>query len=124
MPDRFPIAPRARTAVRTGAVAIIVAGAVLTIHGAVTSSTWVGRIFPGFMLLDNRVVASVDLANWSGGSVPGLFQSEVLAVNVRHLGTTQDIYALVASLPPGTPLRYSLSRAVPPREVRVSSLRC
>jgi len=33
---------------------------------ALTSSRWIGRPFAGFLLLENRVVASAGLAQWPG----------------------------------------------------------
>src|SRR2546425_12647041 len=109
MPESFLTTPRASTA-RLGAIAIGLAGIVLATRTTITSSAWVGRVFPGFVLLDNRVIASVGLANWSGTSVPGLYQSQVIAVNGVAVGSAAEAYARVAALPPGTPARYRLQR--------------
>src|SRR5213595_2607519 len=115
MPESFLTTPRASTA-RLGAVAIGLAGIVLATRTTITSSAWVGRVFPGFVLLDNRVIASVGLANWSGTSVPGLYQSQVVAVNGVAVGSAAEAYARVAALPPGTPVRYRLARRGVERE--------
>src|SRR5438094_86672 len=110
MPESFLTTPRASAAVRLGAIAIGLAAIVLATRTTITSSAWVGRVFPGFVLLDNRVVASVGLANWSGTAVPGLYQSEVMAVNGVAVASTRDAYARVAALPAGTPERHRLAR--------------
>ena len=122
MPESFLTTPRASTA-RLGAVAIGLAGIVLATRTTITSSAWVGRVFPGFVLLDNRVVASVGLANWSGTAVPGLYQSEVMAVNGVAVASTRDVYARVAALPAGTPVRYRLARQGVERDVMVVAQR-
>src|SRR3989442_12028107 len=111
MSETFPTTPRAPTAMRVWAIAIAFAAIVLGTRTTLTSTAWIGRVFPGFMLLDNRVVASVGLAHWSGSVVDGLYQSEVVSVDGRPVHSTADVYARVAALPPGTPVRYGLRRA-------------
>src|SRR5207237_7075424 len=58
MAERFPTTPRAPLAVRIAAVVLTCAASLLAGRAIFTSAQWVGRGFPGFMLLDNRVVAS------------------------------------------------------------------
>ena len=123
MPESFLTTPRASAAVRLGAIAIGLAAIVLATRTTITSSAWVGRVFPGFVLLDNRVIASVGLANWSGTSVPGLYQSQVVAVDGVAVGSAAEAYARVAALPPGTPVRYRLARRGVEREVTVAAER-
>jgi signal transduction histidine kinase len=119
MPETFPTTPRAPMAVRLGAVAIGLAAIVLATTTTITSLQWIGRVFPGFMLLDNRVIASVGLADWTGTAVPGLFQSEVLAVDGKRVSSTDEVYARVSALPAGTDVRYRLERGGVEREVTV-----
>jgi signal transduction histidine kinase len=119
MPETFPTTPRAPRAVRLGAVAIGLAAIVLATTTTITSLQWIGRVFPGFMLLDNRVIASVGLADWTGTAVPDLFQSEVLAVDGEPVLSTDAVYAHVETLPPGTEVRYRLERGGVVREVTV-----
>src|SRR5207253_3194226 len=95
---------------------------VLATRTTITSSAWVGRVFPGFVLLDNCVVASVGLANWPGTSVPGLYQSQVIAVNGVAVGSAADAYAGGGAVAAGAPARsrfapwrfagYALSLAI------------
>src|SRR5262245_9841313 len=116
MADAFPSTPRASNAVRAGAIAMGLATVLLATRTSITSSAWVGREFPGFMLLDNRVIASVGLAPWSR---PDLYQSEVVAVNGERVRSASQVYDYVASRPVGTPVRYQLRRDGQEHEVVV-----
>ena len=121
MAESFPTTPRARTATRLAALVIGLAAITVATRTTITSSEWIGRPFPGFMLIDNRVIASIGLAHWSGTFVPGLYQSEVLMVEGRAVRSTADIYAQVRSAPPGIPLRYRLLRGGRERDVEITT---
>src|SRR5262245_23131016 len=123
MADVFPTTPRARTRIRLAAAAIGVAAVVLAVLTTVTSTRWVGRIFPGFMVLDNLVIASVGLPDWSGSGIPDLYQSKILAVDGRPVSSTADLFAHIESLPAGTPVSYVLRRKGVEEEVRVPTQR-
>jgi len=110
MPETFPSTPRAPRAVRLGAVAIAVAGAALAIRTTITSLEWLDRVFPGFLLLDNRIVASVGLAHWSGSTVAGLYGSEVEAVDGVPVRSARDVYARTDTAAPGTRVSYAVRR--------------
>ena len=78
---------------------------------AVTSSlAWIGRPFPGFLLLDNRVVASAGLAHWSATRGGEIYQHEVTDLDGAPLRDARDLQATVQARPPGTPLRYRFVR--------------
>src|SRR5438477_6521658 len=121
MPDIFPSTPRAPTVVRLCAVVIGLAGVVLATRATLTSSAWVGRTFPGFLLLVNRVVPSIGLAHWSGSTVAALYQSQVVAVNGVPMTSARQVYAAVAASPPGTPITYRLRTSGVDREVTLVS---
>ena len=121
MPESFPSTPRAPSTIRAVALAIGLAAILLATRTTITSSEWIGRPFPGFMLLDNRVVASVGLAHWTGASVPGLYQSAIVAVNGEAVRSASEVYARVRPVAPGTPLRYLLRRAGAEREVVIAT---
>jgi len=106
MPEDFPSTPRAPAAVRLCAIAIGLVAVVLATRCTITSAAWVGRVFPGFLLLDNRVVASASLAGWTGSRE--LYQQQVVAVDGQPVSSTAEVYARVAALPEGTPVRYRL----------------
>jgi len=121
MTPATPSAFRMRTVVLAIASAIALATGALALRTTMTSLERVGRVFPGFVLLDNRVIASVGLAPWSGTTVPDLFQSEVLAVDGRAVASTPTVYAAVEAKPAGTVIRYLLRRGDVERKVDVRS---
>ena len=79
----------------------------VAVLGGLESSRWIGRSFPGFLLLENRVVASAGLAHWPAAGA-GIFQHELLAVDGVPLDDARELGPRVASLPTGTPVRYTL----------------
>jgi signal transduction histidine kinase len=121
MAEPFPTTPRARTLIRLAAVGIGLSAAVLAIRTTITSGAWIGRNFPGFMVLDNGVVASVGLPDWSGADVPALYQSEVVSMDDRPVQSTAGLYEYIESLPTGSPVRYGLRRDGRETEVVVRS---
>src|SRR2546429_9929282 len=123
MPGNFPSTPRAPAMIRLCAVAIGVAGVVLATRTTLTSGAWMDRTFPGFLLLVNRVVPSIGLAHWSGSTVAGLYQSQVVAVNGVPVASAQQVYRPVAASPPGTPVSYRLQKRGVEREITVPSQR-
>jgi signal transduction histidine kinase len=123
MADVFPTTPRASSAVRASAVALGLVAVLLATRTTLTSTAWMGRPFPGFMVLDNRVIASVGLVGWSGTSVPDLYQSEIVAVDGRSVRSAPEVYAYAASLPVGTRIRYLLFRGNQEREVVIPTQR-
>jgi signal transduction histidine kinase len=122
-PETFPSTPRASRSVRAAVVLVGVAAIALATPTTLTSLQWIGRVFPGFVLLDNRVIASVGLGHWTGSRVPNLYQSEVLAVDGAPIASSADAYARVAAHPPGHPVRYTLRRDGAVRDVTVPSQR-
>ena len=73
------------------------------------SLAWIGKSFPGFLVMGNRVVASVALPDWPDPST--IFQHEVIAVDGRAMPTSAEIYAYVAAKPGGTPVVYTVRAA-------------
>ena len=89
---------------------LVLAGCVIAFAGVTvtTSVGWIGRTFPGFLVLDNRVVPSIALPTWASGAPERLFQQEIVAVDGHSVSSAEAVYAAVADLPPGTPVRYDL----------------
>jgi len=123
MTESFPSTPRAPTWVRLCAVAIGLLGIVVATRTTLTSAAWIGRTFPGFLLLPSRVVPSIGLANWTGSTTADLYQSQVVAVDGTPVATTADVYARVATKPPGTPIRFRLEKGGTAREVEIQNQR-
>jgi len=87
------------------ALALLVAGS-----GAVSSLRWIGSVFPGFLVLENRVVASAGLAAWPGVRDGEIFQHEVVAVDGRPLASARELASHAARLGAGARVRYTLRR--------------
>lgn len=96
-------------------------GAALLTTVVYNSARWVGRTFPGFFLMSNRVVASVSLPDWFEIQPSQLFQHEVVAVDGRRVASSEEVYEHVAALAPGTPVTYVLRSRT--GETRVATLR-
>ena len=123
MEEAFPTTPRASGVTRAVAFTWGLAVVLLATRTTITSSEWVGRPFPGFMLLDNRVIASIGLPGWSGAAVPDLYQSQVVTVDGRPVRSASEVYDVAASLPVGTQVRYGLLRDDRETEVVVRTQR-
>jgi hypothetical protein len=100
--------------------AVVLAAGAVGLAGAVGQ---VGKPFPGFLLLENRVVASIGLSLWPATSGGEIFQSEVVATDGVPLERAEQLTQRVRSLPVGTPVAYlmrhggeQLTRSIPTRE--------
>ncbi|HWP67189.1 MAG TPA: ATP-binding protein [Candidatus Limnocylindria bacterium] len=121
--EGFPATPSVSWRVRAVALVIGLVLLALAVHTIALSLRWVGATFPGFLLLDNRVVASIGLPRWSGSQVDGLRQAQVTAVDGVPMASTQEIYRTVAARPPGSPLRYTIVRFGEASDVTLRSQR-
>ncbi len=94
-----------RRGVATGA---LLCGTLLLVVG-INSTRWIGRTFPGFLVMANRVVASVSLPDWLDVDSSSVFQHQILAVDGVAVESAAEVYERVAAAPPGTAIRYTLS---------------
>ncbi|MBI3784382.1 MAG: hypothetical protein HY270_13380 [Deltaproteobacteria bacterium] len=88
--------------------AAIVTGALLTIL-IYNSLGWVNRTFPGFFVLQNRVIPSIALPDWPDAA--SLFQREIVAVDGKRVDSAASIYEIVQSKPPHTRFCYTLRQS-------------
>jgi signal transduction histidine kinase len=95
-------------AVRSFVAAAGVATALLACAVVFNSLSWIDRTFPGFMLLENRVVPSIALPHWANGRAPLLFQSQVRAVDGKPVASADEVYEIVDAAPPGRSFAYRL----------------
>ncbi len=86
-------------------VGALLAGTLITVI-TVNSTQWIGRQFPGFLLLDNRVIASVSLPDW-GDNTP-VFQHQVVKVDGISFDSTEEIYGYLGTLVVGEHVQYEL----------------
>ena len=74
-----------------------------------SSLEWPGRTFSGFLVLENRVVASAGLTSWPATHA-GIYQAEVVAVDDLPVGSAGELREQVAALEPDTSVRYRFER--------------
>jgi signal transduction histidine kinase len=104
-------------------VAIGLLGIVVATRTTLTSAAWVGRTFPGFLIMPSRLVPSIGLGHWTGSTTADLYQSQVLAVDGVAVSTADEAYARAAAMPPGTLVRYRLEKNGTVREVDIPNQR-
>lgn len=97
--------------VRTSVLVASATMAVLLLVVGWNSTSWVGRTFPGFLVLGNRVVPSIALPEWTDGPPSRFFQHEVVEIDGLPAGDADAIYARVAAEPPGHVFVYRMRRA-------------
>lgn len=89
---------------------VVIADAALVALFAIVawnSTVWLGRTFPGFMVMENRVVPSIALPDWTDGPPSRFFQHEVVQIDGRPVTATREVYDRVAAAPPGTTFTYA-----------------
>jgi len=84
--------------------------ALLVVVCTINTTRWVDAPFPGFFVMANRVVASIELPDWGSGQPSRLFQSEILAVDGRETDSSADVYFRVRRHAPETPVDYTVAR--------------
>src|SRR5215210_3748516 len=87
--------------------AALTAVAVTAVVGLSTAA-WIGKPFPGFFVLPNRVIPSVGADLWSGTRDGTIFQRVVVAVDGKRVVGNADAYRRVAERAPGAPIAYTL----------------
>ncbi|MCP5060505.1 MAG: hypothetical protein GY937_27725 [bacterium] len=85
------------------AVLLLLAG----LAGGAGALSQIGQPFPGFLVLENRVVASVGLSLWPGTAGGEIYQHEITAIDGERTLHVNAIRAIVAESPIGTELAYS-----------------
>ena len=93
----------------------------LAATGGLTSGHWIGKPFPGFVVLANRVIASVSLPHWTIATHTDLYQQVVVAVNEQSVQTPAALYAAIRQLPPGSEITYTLEKDGQSSQVTLSS---
>ncbi len=97
-----------RVVSRGVAAGALVCGALLLVV-AINSTHWIGRTFPGFLVMSNRVVASISLPEWFEVDSSSVFQHQVVAVDGIAVHSADAVYEHVAARAPGTAIRYTLA---------------
>lgn len=81
----------------------VVAG--IGLHGAIDH---VDRTFPGFLVLDNGVIASAGLSDWPAVRDGSIYQHRILTVDGVPVAAGPEVGERIRALPPGTGVEYLL----------------
>jgi len=93
---------------RAALIAAALAALTVTAVIGLGTGSWVGKSFPGFFVLPNRVIPSVGRVAWSGSSDSAIYQRTVMTVDGKRIRGNADAYRHVADHAPGTPIAYTL----------------
>jgi signal transduction histidine kinase len=119
----FPTTPRTPLQVRAVAIAIALVAGALATRTTLTSIAWIGSPFPGFVMLDNGLVAAIGLPHWSGTRVPDLYWRQITSAGGVAVRSGRDVYDRAAREPLGTPVRYTLRIGSDERQIVVPTQR-
>jgi diguanylate cyclase (GGDEF)-like protein len=87
------------------ALALVLATGAIALSGALA---WRGNAFPGFLVLDNRVVASAGLPDWPDASE--VYQHEITMAGGQPIRSAAELRARTAAEPPDTSIAYRFER--------------
>jgi signal transduction histidine kinase len=100
----------------------------LTLFAALHGTEWLGRSFPGFLVMNNAVVPTVAAYDWPRDKA-ALFHGRVVTVDGVPVHSGADVYAAVAGRAPGTMVVYEIEKhgetrvlAIPVRRFGASDL--
>jgi hypothetical protein len=92
--------PRTLATISTWALALgMLASVAAAGTVAVAATAWIGRVFPGFFVLPNRVVASIARPGWGGTRDGALFQRLVVAIDGERVESSADVYRIAGEQP-------------------------
>jgi signal transduction histidine kinase len=106
--ETFATLERVRREVRVAAVAMGLVAVVVGTLATLSSLAWIGRTFPGFFLVEDRLVPAIGLPHWAASEVPDLYLSQVVAVGGAPVAEEQEVYDRAAATAPGSLVVYTL----------------
>lgn len=71
---------------------------------------WIGKPFPGFLLLENKVVASAGLSHWPATDGGRIYQHEVATMDGLLVSDAASLHRYVASMPSESAIKYEFRR--------------
>ncbi len=108
---------------RPAVLGVLLLLSALTVIAFASSTRWLGATFPGFFLMDNRVVPSIGLSHWTGMRAGNLYQHQVVTVDDEAVAQASTVYRRVAGHPVGTIVRYGLQTGGAVEEHAIASMR-
>lgn len=123
MAEKFATLARVQRPMRLAAVAMGLVAIVIGTLATLSSLRWIGRTFPGFFVVEDRLVPAIGLPHWTASEVRDLYLSQVVGVDGAPVAEEQEIYDRAAETSPGTPIVYTLRRHGAERTVAIPSER-
>ena len=84
---------------------------------------WVDKPFAGFLVNERMVVSYLGPTHWTGVQAGLKFPDKVLKANGRSLISTRDLEKVIASVPVGGPISYSVQKGEQLIEVTIPTMR-
>jgi signal transduction histidine kinase len=123
LPPVHALRPRSRPLPSRLVLASLPLIAVITLGCVFSAARWVYRVYPGFFLWQNNFVPAIDVFNGAASRAGLRFQSRLLAVDGAPVQTRQEVEAVIAARPVGTPFRYTLAKGGETYEIHLASTR-
>lgn len=120
LPNRNASPRPTRRIGRLPAWVLVLVGIPLTLAAFIEGSDRIGTTFPGFLLMDNRVIPTVSGREWPDRKAD-VFHAWIRAVDGQPVTSAADVYATVAAEPAGTVFTYALEKAGRSFEIDIAS---
>ena len=90
------------------------------VGGWASSASWVGTTFPGFLVLENRVVASAGLQRWPATRDGAIYQREVISIDGSRIASVESIQRAVSHYRDEASIEYGLHDGATESTVEIS----
>ena len=109
MPEKIYITNRIRKLIVSVLALLYIS---LCMWSIVTTRNWIGRPFPGFLLMKNNIVPIFWISDWEGFKQEIKFGDLVVAVNGQTVKSSNEVNDIVLHSQPGTYLTYTVIRGI------------
>lgn len=99
---------------------LVALGVPLTIAAVIESTGRIGATFPGFLLMENRVIPTVSGRDWPDRKAD-VFHAWVSAIDGRPVASVDEVFTRVTAAPAGTRFTYTLEKGGHRFEVDIAS---
>ena len=107
MPERIDISNRVRNVIVVGLALLFIA---LCSWSVISTRSWIDRPFPGFLVLENNLVAQVWLPEWEGFRRGLKIDDIIVAVDGQPVTNAAELDRIVMESGLGDDLSYSVIR--------------
>jgi class 3 adenylate cyclase len=121
--DRFRGLPVRLAASRIAFVLLVLQTLVIMGACLVPAIGWIDKPFPGFLINQRMVINGMGQYHWTGTQRGLKHPDKILDADGRPVSSSADLYALVADVPVGTSISYTIERAGGRTTVSVETMR-